>query len=197
VILLVATIGLSQLALRHHVAFPDLPIRSKFPLPVSGKLRISGVTLNAAALTIVVVVPLVAIVLGWLLTRTPFGKSVTAAADNPDLARISGISPKRASTIVWTIAGVVATLALMLIAGRLGGVNQVPTLGPATLARGLVVAVIAGMASFPRCLAAGLVVGLVESVVGYNLIDTPGVVEVDPVPCGARGRVRPGPSHQG
>ncbi|MFZ9628068.1 MAG: ABC transporter permease subunit [Ilumatobacteraceae bacterium] len=177
VILLVATIGVSQVALGITIALPDLPIRSQYPLPIHGSLTIGSVTLDGPALTIIAIVPIVAIVLGWVLTRTAFGKAVTASADNPDLARLSGVSPKRASTIVWTLAGVVGTLALMLVAGNLGGVNQIPTLGPATLARGLVVAVIAGMASFPRCLVAGLVVGIVESLVGYNLIDTPGAVE--------------------
>ena len=42
----------------------------------------------------------------WFLNRTMFGKSVKAAAENRDLARLSGINPKRVSLLVWTIAGV-------------------------------------------------------------------------------------------
>ncbi len=71
--------------------------------------------------------------LGWLLTRTTFGRKVTAAVDNPDLARVSGISQKLARpTLVWAIAGLVSTLSLVLIAARIGNVAQVSTLGPAT-----------------------------------------------------------------
>lgn len=178
VILLVATIGLSQVALAVTIALPEPDqLRPRFPTLIGGSTEWFGVTLSGAALTIVLVVPIIAAALGWLLTKTTFGKQVTASSDNADLARLSGISPKRASTIVWTIAGGIATLSLMLIAGRLGGTNQVPTLGPATLVRALVVFVLAGMASFPRCLVAGFALGIVEAVVGYRFLDSPGLIE--------------------
>ncbi len=178
VILLVATIGLSQVALAATLAMPKPDdVRAPFPTPFSGRLEVGDVVLSGPAQTIVVVVPLVALVLGWLLTRTMFGKAVAAAADNPDLLRLSGISPKLASTAVWTVAGFVATLSIVLIAGRVGGINQVATLGPATLARGLVVAVVAGMASFPRSVVAGVVLGVVESVLAFNILDQPGLID--------------------
>ena len=37
-----------------------------------------------------------------------YGQAIRAAADNPDAARLAGISAKRMSTIVWVIAGVLA-----------------------------------------------------------------------------------------
>jgi ABC-type branched-subunit amino acid transport system ATPase component/ABC-type branched-subunit amino acid transport system permease subunit len=178
VILLVATIGLSQVALAITISLPKADVlRPVFPQPIGGSMRIGDVALSGAAQTIIIVVPLVAACLGWLLTRTTFGKQVTAASDNPDLSRLSGISPKRASTIVWTIAGVIATLSMMLIAGRLGSTGQIATLGPATLARALAVFVIAGMLSFPRCLLAGLALGVIEAFIGYNFLDAPGLIE--------------------
>ena len=58
---------------------------------------------------------LVAIALGWLMSRTTFGKAITASADNPDLSRLSGINPHMVSTVVWTIGGFLATLSMILL----------------------------------------------------------------------------------
>lgn len=179
VILLVATIGLAQLALAVTMALPDVTeTGAEFPLAMGSSVHLgSSIELSGSELLIVIVAPLVAVALGWSMSRTAFGRAVAAAADNPDLARLSGISPKVASTIVWTIAGGVSAVALILIAGRAGGVNQVATLGPATLTRALIVAVIAGMASFPRALGAGIAVGVAEAIVGFNNPTDPGRFE--------------------
>lgn len=178
VILLVATIGIAQLALAITVSLPKVDqSNALFPLAIGSTFTWGSFELSGAQLCIVVVVPIIAFALGWLMTRTAFGRGVAAAADNADLARLSGVSPKTASTIVWTIAGFVASMSLILIAGASGGVNQVATLGPATLTRGLVVAVLAGMKSFPRALAAGIAVGVVEAVVGFNNVTDPGRFE--------------------
>ena len=178
VILLVATIGLSQVALAITLSLPTPDtVGSRFPTPVHAVRTFGGIRLDGAAQTIIVVVPLIAALLGWLLTRTTFGRAVTASADNADLARLSGFSPKWASTLVWTIAGFVATLSLILIAGQVGGVNQIATLGPATLTRALGVAVVAGMASFPRSVLAGVVLGVTEATIGFNILDQPGLID--------------------
>ena len=44
------------------------------------------------------------------MTRTSFGLAVRASASNPDTARVYGISVKRTSTIVWTIAAAFAAI---------------------------------------------------------------------------------------
>ena len=50
-------------------------------------------------MTIVIVVPVVAIVLAWVLHRTALGRAVEAAADNATLARLSSVDPKIVSTV--------------------------------------------------------------------------------------------------
>ena len=50
-------------------------------------------------------VPLITLGLWWLLGHTSFGESVRASVSNPDLARMTGISPKLMSTAIWTIGG--------------------------------------------------------------------------------------------
>lgn len=178
VILLVATIGIAQLALAVTVSLPRIDRSgAMFPLAVGSRLEIGPVGLSGSQVCIVLIVPVIAVVLGWVMTGTAFGRGVAAAADNADLARLSGVSPKTASTIVWTIAGLLSSVSLILIAGSAGGVNQVATLGPATLTRGLVVAVLAGMRSFPRAVAAGVILGMAEAVIGFNNVTDPGRFE--------------------
>ena len=128
-------------------------------------------------LTILIVVPLVALGLGWLLNRTALGKAVKASAENPDLARLAGISPKVVSTAVWALAGGLATVSLALLAGQTGSAQNLDNLGPSTLTRALAAAVIAGMVSFPRAFLAGIAIGIVQAVISFNFLDQPGLID--------------------
>jgi ABC-type branched-subunit amino acid transport system permease subunit len=129
------------------------------------------------ALTTLALVPLVAIALSWFLGRTVIGKTVKASAGNPDLARISGVNPKLVSSMVWTIAGLLATVSLVLTAGQAGTAGDLTSLGPDTLTRALVAAVIAGLASFRRAMIAGLAIGVLSDVVGFRYLDQPGLID--------------------
>ena len=121
--------------------------------------------------------PLLVAGLAWFLNRTKHGTAVRAAADNPDAARLSGISTKRVSFIVWSLAGGLAAVTTILSA-PLANANVASTgaLGPDILLRTLTVAVIAGMASMTIALGAGVVVGVVEALVFYNNPTDPGLI---------------------
>jgi ABC-type branched-subunit amino acid transport system ATPase component/ABC-type branched-subunit amino acid transport system permease subunit len=178
VIVLVATIGIAQLSLAILNSYPTISAAgSPFPLAIGASHTIGSVDISGPELSIVIVVPLVAIALGWFLIRTTLGKTVKASAENPDLARLSGISPKRVSTIVWAIAGVLATLSLCLMGAQAGSAQDLGMLGPATLVRALAAAVIAGMTSFWRAFVAGIAIGVVQAFIGFNYIDQPGLMD--------------------
>jgi ABC-type branched-subunit amino acid transport system ATPase component/branched-subunit amino acid ABC-type transport system permease component len=178
VIVLVATIGIAQLSLAILAAFPAVDVRgARFPQAIGAEHRVLDVRITGPQLTILLVVPVVAAVLGWFLTRTTLGRTVKASADNVDLARLSGISPKLVSSAAWAAAGLLATLSLTLIAGQAGSVQGLDALGPSTLVRALAAAVVAGMASFPRALAAGVAIGLLQSLIQFNWLDQPGLVD--------------------
>ncbi|MFI6579598.1 ATP-binding cassette domain-containing protein [Embleya sp. NPDC050493] len=178
VILLVATIGVAQLALVIVMAYPEVDAANTYPVWSTSKWSPAGVEVTATQLAVLVVVPLVALALGWFLARTVLGKTVKASADNPDLARLNGISPKAVSTAVWAIAGLVATICLILISGRTGSVGSPAVLGMTTLTRALAAAVTARMVSFRVALVAGVFLGFLESVVQFNWIDRPGLTDV-------------------
>jgi ABC-type branched-subunit amino acid transport system ATPase component/ABC-type branched-subunit amino acid transport system permease subunit len=178
VIVLVATIGIAQLSLAILIAFPEIDAPgARFPVPVGGAWEVADIRVVGPQLTIFLVVPLVAVGLGWLLNRTAVGKAVKASADNPDLARLAGISPKVVSTLVWAIAGGLATLSIALLAGQSGSAQNLDNLGPSTLVRALAAAVIAGMVSFPRAFFAGIAIGVVQALISFNFLDQPGLMD--------------------
>lgn len=177
VVVLVATIGVAQLSLAILMAYPELDAGSRFPQAIGDATTVFGVRVGGPQLAIVLVVPLVAIGLGWFLTRTTFGTAVKAAADKPDLARLSGVSPKLVSTFVWAIAGLLATVSLTLVTAQAGSALTLATLGPNTLVRALAAAVIAGMVSFSRAFVAGLAIGVVQAIMGFNFVAESGLVD--------------------
>lgn len=104
-------------------------------------------------------VPIAIAVVALLLRHSWWGTSLRATADDPDLARACSISPGRASTFAWGLAGLLAALTTILIAPT-GEGGSATALGPDLLLRALVPAVIAHMASLPIALAAGLAIGV-------------------------------------
>ena len=179
VIVLVATIGVAQLSLSILAAYPKLLSQGPpFPEAVGRSWHIGSVQLKGPELLILIAAPAIAIGLGWFLNRTMLGRSVRAAAGNADLARLSGISPRMRSTLVWSIGGLVATVSMILIGGLEGTTSSFTDLGPNTLLRALIAAVIARLTSFRTALLAALAIGVVEAIIQFNLLDQPGLVDV-------------------
>ncbi len=61
-----------------------------------------------------------AIVFGLLLHRTSFGRTVYAIGNNEHACRYAGINVERTLIIVYTLAGFMAALAALVMAGRFG-----------------------------------------------------------------------------
>jgi ABC-type branched-subunit amino acid transport system ATPase component/ABC-type branched-subunit amino acid transport system permease subunit len=179
VIVLVATVGIAQLAQGISRAFPKIVAGTHtYPVAVSTVWTdVFGLRVTGTQLSIVVVVPLVAIGLAWMLHRTTFGKAVEASADNAPLSRLSGVNPKIVSTFVWTCAGLLSTLSIILLSAQSGSVGGLESLGPLTLSRALVVFVLADMRSFPRAVVFGAVLGVGESVLRFNFLQEPGLID--------------------
>jgi ABC-type branched-subunit amino acid transport system ATPase component/ABC-type branched-subunit amino acid transport system permease subunit len=180
VIVLVATIGVAELAQAVSRALPNYAtgsLQSSFPSPINGQWNIGGgITVSGAQLLAIIAVPLTTIGLWWLLNRTKFGESVRASVSNPDLARLTGINPKTVSTWVWTLAGFLSALAVILIATGSTSTDLV-AIGPDTLLRGLVAAMIGGMVSFPVAFAASIAVGLLEQILVFNFPAQTGLLQ--------------------
>jgi len=181
VILLVATVGIAQLAQAVVAAYPDFEASTaRYPVAIGSRWRdVFGINqVRGSQLTIIVLVPLLALGLGWMLNRTDLGRAITASADNPRLARLSGINPKFVSTFVWVVAGVLSTLSLILLSGESGAVTGLANLGPLTLGKALAAALIARMVSFPGAVVAGVAIGIVDAVIRFNFVTDAAVAEI-------------------
>lgn len=180
VIVLVATIGVAQLCEAITLALPEYrtgSLQTQFPLPFEGDWKpFLDIEVSASQLLVLIVVPVVTFGLWWLLGHTAFGDSVRAAASNADLARMTGINPKNVSTGVWAIAGLLGTLAILLTATDQGSTDLVH-IGPDTLLRGLVAALIGGMVSFPRAMFGAVAIGVLDRVLFFNYTSETGLVQ--------------------
>ena len=172
-VLLIATVGLGKIVAFGKLSLPAViapgPIGAPFDAVWTPTAHIR---LQAREITVLIVVPVLIAALAWFMARTRFGLAVRASASNPDTARLYGISPRRTSTVVWTISGAFAAATAILLA-PLQGVNSAQA-GTAAIAeplllRVLVVSLLARMRSLPATLAGGVAVGVVEQLVRSNV----------------------------
>ncbi|MEA2497591.1 MAG: hypothetical protein QOJ29_5502 [Thermoleophilaceae bacterium] len=108
-ILLVATIGVSEVVFLFRVLLPHIDNATTYPSPLHKEFRVGNVILGSPQLMVIAFVPAVIVGLALFLNRTPFGIAIRASADNQDRAQLGGIPIKRVSTVVWAISGSMAT----------------------------------------------------------------------------------------
>ena len=178
VILFVATLGASQMLALFRIALPDLNSNASYPRPLKSSWKIAGVMVQGQHLLILIVVPLLTLALALFLEKSKRGVAVRASAENPDAARLSSINVKAMSTLVWTLAGVLATVTVVLVAPLKGGTAvDAGSLGPSLLLRALAVALMGRMLSMPIAVLGGIVVGIVEAVLYFNYFDQTGLID--------------------
>jgi len=98
--------------------------------------------------------------LSLFLKRSRLGIALRASAENADRASLLGIPVKQVSTIAWSLAGLLASLAIFAQAPLIG-VPGDATLGFDTLLYGLAAAVVGRMDRFGVALGAGAGIGLI------------------------------------
>ncbi len=171
-LLFVATLGVAQLVALVQVWLPTVDERVDYPKPINGlwKFESLNILLRGEQLTVLIVVPILVIFLGYLLQRTRFGLAVRSAADNPGAAQLAGLSIRAVSTQVWFIAGVLAGVSTLLIGPiqqlDAGGIGT--SLGPELLLFSLTAAMFGQLQSFPRALGGGLFIGIVNRLMLAN-----------------------------
>lgn len=75
-----------------------------------------------------VVIVMVVALLAWIvMNKTPLGEYILAVGGNEEAARVAGVPVKRTKVTVYVISGVLASLASLILIGRLGAAE--PTLG--------------------------------------------------------------------
>jgi len=175
-LLFVATLGLTQVIQLLQLRIPitdEEATQVGFPVLISGQWEVGGLSLTGPQLQVLLVVPALMIFLGWLFHKSAFGMQVRATADNFSAAQLAGIGVRKVSTKVWALAGVLATLSVLLITPLYGGsIGSVQTaLGPKLLLLSLVAAMVGRMKSFGWTLVGGLIAGLIDRLlVSWSLL---------------------------
>jgi ABC-type branched-subunit amino acid transport system ATPase component/ABC-type branched-subunit amino acid transport system permease subunit len=178
-VLLIATIGISQVMSGAQQVLPRIKHQGPFPLGIHTFWHVGGTVLNGGHVLLLIVVPLVALAL-TAMWRSELGLAIRATSDNIDAARLSGIPIHRLSTIVFALAGGLAALTFVLVnpvRGQTAGIIGV-SLGPSLLLRALIAALAGRMWSMPQAMAGGIVLGMFEAVVLHNATADPGIVDV-------------------
>jgi len=147
--------------------FSDNPITMR-PL-IAGVTHIAGVRTPINEIMIAVICWAVIGLLWLLVNRTRIGKSLLAASMNPRGLTLLGFELSRIYLLVWTIYGVLAGLAGVLLASFLGvGTNNAGQLTASAFS----IVVLGGLGSVSGSLIAAYVVGYLETITAYMVAPT-------------------------
>lgn len=158
--LLVASIGLGFL-IRAVLGVMFGHSQQVFQMPLVRPWRVEGVRVHPQDLTLAAVALAALAVAFGILYLTPVGRRMRAVADDPALARISGISPQRVMTALWLLAGAIAAVA----GGILGAKTVVsPEIGWDMLLPAFAAAILGGIGNPLGAAVAGLILGIAQEV---------------------------------
>lgn len=168
-ILLVATIGVSQVLLVLNLIIPregELA-RSQFPVPFDWSFTVGNYRVSPGQILILLVSPLALVALSTFLNRTNVGMASRASAENAEAAELAGVPVRRVSLLVWIIAGLLAGVSAILVGPTKPLLTSV-ALGPSLMLRALAAAMIGGLVSLPAVFAGGIGIGVLEALVSFN-----------------------------
>ncbi len=147
--------------------FTDNPVT--LPAMIPGVMSIGGVRTPRNEILIAIIC-WVTIGLVWLLVNhTRLGKQLLAASINPRALTLLGFELSRIHLIVWTIYGVLAGLAGVLLASFFGVSSS--SAGDLT-ASAFTIVILGGLGSVPGSLVAAYVVGYAETLTAYLIAPT-------------------------
>jgi branched-chain amino acid transport system permease protein len=119
------------------------------------------VTVTPMQIAVVITVLAAAAAMLWIFTRTRFGLSWRAYADDPHAAALLGVDGTRLLSTTFVLAGLSAGLAGAVVGVYYGNVGS--DLGTMLGIKALIAALIGGIGSVPGAFLGGLVVGVVET----------------------------------
>jgi neutral amino acid transport system permease protein len=156
---LIASIGLAFLlrsVLTFFVGFDQL----SFQVPITRALVFGGVRIQPSDLWLVAIA--LATLLGVLaiLFLTPIGRRMRAIADNPELARASGIRIRPVMITLWMLIGVCSAIGGLMLGLR---TVVVPEIGWNLLLPAFAAAVLGGVGNPAGAVLAGIGIGVIEA----------------------------------
>lgn len=155
---LVASIGVAFFA-RSMLTFFVGHKQYVFKIPITRAMNFHGIRINPSEIWLSVTVLCTLAVVFGVLFLTPLGRRMRAVADNPELARASGIRAHRVMISLWLLVG-----AACGVAGMVLGIETVvqPEMGWDVLLPAFAAAILGGVGSPGGAVLAGVVLGIAE-----------------------------------
>ena len=158
--IMILSIGVS-IAIRNALIIFFRPDALRFPLPVMESMNIGGILLTSFQISVVLIAFASMLVVHALLSRTVLGKSMRALADNPDLARITGINVDRVIRYTWMVSMGLAALAGIMF-GLITHIN--PNMGWSIILPMFAAAILGGIGNAYGAMAGGMIIGLAQEI---------------------------------
>ena len=128
---------------------------------VYGQARVLGTTVPVYNLLVMAASVAIALAIGWLLTRTAFGRIIRAAADNREMAEALGVDMRRVYAKVFTLGTALGTLGGALVIPATAAMSE---MGVELIVEAFAVVVIGGLGSMWGALVGALIVGLLRAI---------------------------------
>lgn len=135
----------------------------RIDVPIEGVTR--PISFSEPQLLLVIATIIAVVALHYFLTRSRLGKGMRAMADNPDLAKVSGINTKLVVRVTWVIAGALACLAGTMLALD---VSLKPDLAFNIVLPIFAAAILGGLGHAYGAIAGGFVLGFAETLAVFN-----------------------------
>jgi len=186
-ILTVATIGLAQAFTGISAILPILfcnpatnsacttaAAHQTFNTPLHTQFTINPVVFSGNDIVAFLGTVVIVVALALFMRRSKYGLAIRAASENGERATLLGVPVPRLDTIIWIVAAVLSTVAILLQTPVLGfgGFQTVSTTGDDVLIRILAAAVIGRMESMPRTAVAALAIGIFDAGATWTFSNT-------------------------
>ncbi len=158
--IMILSIGVS-IAIRNALIIFFRPDALRFPLPVMESINLGGILLTYFQISVVLIAFASMLLVHAILSRTILGKSMRALADNPNLARITGINVDRVIRYTWMVSMGLAALAGIMF-GLITHLN--PTMGWSIILPMFAAAILGGIGNAYGAMAGGMIIGLAQEI---------------------------------
>ena len=126
-----------------------------------GQVRALGATFPVYNLIVIAASVIIALAIGWLLTRTAFGRVMRATADNREMAEALGVDMRRVYATVFTLGTALGTLGGALVIPATAAMSE---MGVELIVEAFAVVVIGGLGSMRGAMVGALVVGVFRAI---------------------------------
>lgn len=126
-----------------------------------GQVHVLGAAVPVYNLIVVAASVVIAAGIGWLLTRTAFGRILRAAADNREMTEALGVDMRPLYAKVFTLGTALGTLGGALVIPATAAMSE---MGVELIVEAFAVVVIGGLGSMRGALVGALIVGVLRAV---------------------------------